>query len=394
MKFDKVFLVISLVLGLLLGVLLEPLYDLLVPVIGTRIPLVVIYMSIYMVVLGVVLLIKGLVNGTYVNKGKVTLLIVNFAVGKSQQYVFLLDDSGSMYSNDRNNIRYSAAETIIRNLKPTNMFSVYRFGDKSFCEVEMGTKDSQSYTFSVTPGADVGGGTALMTSVKAAINDLPIKRKGHTRIIILTDGDPGDTSKVSINDIANSCEDNNVSVSSVGFGNANGDFLTELAEKTNGIYVFSNDINSLTNQLEAVVNSKLPSKRDIIGHRFDSKANSFLYGFLRVLFLILLGAIHSVIKMLLVGEKRFTKFAFVMSIVLCAIASVFVELLCMFGIAGYIVRCLMCIMWACTLIPINNYEKIDLGNQLHSEYESGIKSGVASDLTSGRQGGGGPNSFL
>ena len=144
-KFDKIFLIISIVIGIVLGVVEEILYKNEIINFNSRIPCITLYLFIFALILGIILLFKGLRNSIYVNFGKVmflTLIATIAFVGVSAlfeflyelggdkpkqhqaselQYVFLIDDSGSMDGNDPDDRRYDAVEAIVRNL--TRLFS-------------------------------------------------------------------------------------------------------------------------------------------------------------------------------------------------------------------------------------------------------------------------------
>lgn len=419
-KVDKVFLIISTIIGIVLGVIEEFLYKNNIIEFKSRIPCIMLYLFAFALILGVILLFKGLRNGTYVNFGKVMLLTLISAIvfvgcsalfeflyelggDKPQQfqtselqYAFLIDDSGSMGSNDGENKRYDAVEDIIRNMTSTNKFSVYRFADKVSCDTPLESIQSSTYRMSNNLNT-VGGGTNLMAAINQVIDDIAESSNRHTKIIVLTDGAPTDNVFGRYNKTVKNAIRNNTSISSVGFGDPNEQFLTDLAANTGGVYVFSDNISSLTTDLETIVNAQtlpLGKNRDLLGYRLDSTSDSFLYGFLRVLFLILLGILWSVIKLLLVGEKKFTQYSAVLSGALCSVAAILCEIMLLFGLVDNIVRVVFCAMWACTLIPENVYEKTNFGNSLHSGQGNRNSMDLINDFNNKAQEVGGPKSFL
>ncbi len=419
-KIDIVFLIVSTIIGVVLGVLEEFLYKNNIIEFKSRIPCIMLYLLAFVLILGIILLFKGLRNSTYVNFGKVmalTLVATVAFVGCSAlfeflyelggdkpkqlqatelQYVFLIDDSGSMDSNDNENKRYDAVESIIRSMTPTNQFAVYTFENQTSCITPINSKNSQNYSLS-KPSGNNGGGTYMISAIDQAIDEVADRSNKHTKIIVLTDGAPSDNGFGRYNRIVKKAIKENTSISSVGFGSPNEQFLTDLAKNTGGVYVFSDNISSLTGNLETIVNAQtlpLGKNRDLLGYRLDSTSDSFLYGFLRVLFLILLGILWSVIKLLLVGEKKFTQSSAVLSIALCSIAAILCEVMLIFGLSDNFVRILFCAMWACTLIPENVYEKVNFGNSLHSGQGNRNSMDLMNDFNTKSQEVGGPKSFL
>lgn len=426
LKFDKVFMILSIIIGAVLGFVLELFYQNFFPA-GSRVLFVTAYIVLFALAFGIVLLIKGLSNGTFVNFGKIILFTLlsfvvltgctalfeyiyemNINIVKSKysdmQYVFIIDDSGSMKTipgylqkgNDPELKRYDAVEEIINGLDSTNKFAVYKFDNTTRCVTPFGTQESKTYKLDRYID-DEDYGTFMMNAIQTALNDVPLSQDVHTRIVVLTDGQPMDDNLY--NDVINKCQANNVSISSVGFGNPNPDFMTRMANDTGGTYVFADDISSLTEDVGTVVkaNNGEIVDRDLIGKRYDSKAGSVVYAILRIVFLILLGILWTIFKMLLVGEKKYTKKALVISIVLCSVAGILCELLMLVHmIPSALVRILFCALWAFTLVPTVDYNAMEIGNDaLHNIKSDYSKGSIANDWNSKPQGGGnGSKSFL
>ncbi len=380
-KFDVVFTIISIVLGGLLGVAVTCLYDAGRIAFTSRIPTVVLGFMAFILIMAIVLLVKGLTNGTFVHFGRVmafTLAAFACFIGCSAlfefiyelgdnkpksfnttnvQYVFLVDDSGSMDTSDPSSERYAALESIVNNLNSDDKFAVYRFGSSIMCHTPLGQEQPGSYQISNSNLQSVGGGTALFGSIDYIISEVADPDNVHTKIIVLTDGAPGDSGEVQTVD---NSKDNNTSISAVGFGSSGAKLLNDLANSTGGTFVYVDDISALTSNLETIVNAPikpLAKNRDLIGARADATYDSFLYGFLRVLFLILLGGLWTIVKMLLVGEKKFTRFATVMSITLCIVAALLCEAMFYCDVFDGFIRVVFFALWACTLIPKKAVEK-------------------------------------
>ena len=419
-KFDKVFLIISVAVGIVLGIVEEVLYKNEIIDFDSRVLCIALYLFVFVLITGVIIFFKGLRNSAYVNLGKVMLLtflaVIVFAgcsalfeflyeIGgdkpKQQQaselqYVFLIDNSGSMDGNDPDDRRYDAVETIIRDLTPTNRFAVYAFEDKTHCLTAMGTTNSDTYRVNKTVPI-TGGGTYMITAVEDEMKDVCGDDDVHTKVIVLTDGQPTDDDFGRYSKLVRECVKEGVSVSSVGFGSPDESFLRELANNTGGMYVFSDSISRLTANIDTVVNSRilpLEKNRDLLGYRLDSTWNSFWYGFLRVLFLILLGLLWTVIKLLLVGEKKFTRLSAVLSGILCSSAAILAEISLYAGAEDRVIRIMFCAMWACTLIPKTIYEKTDFEKSLYSVRGNRNTADLVNDFNNTTQEVGGPKSFL
>ncbi len=419
-RINKTFVIISMIIGLVLGIVLEGLYKNNIIDFKSRIACVTLYLLIFVITLGAILLFKSLRDSAFVQRSKVMLIsfvtILAFVActalleflyelggnkvktleATELQYVFLIDDSGSMDSNDRQNARGDAVETIIKNMAPTNRFAVYKFESGTYCITAMESANSQSYEFDKR-ALHSSGGTDMLTAIQDIISDVCKDEAVHTKIIALTDGAPTDDGFGNYSKTVRNCITKGASVSSIGFGSPDEDFLEELARNTGGMYVFSDNITDLINNLETIVETdtlSIGKNRDLLGYRLDATYDKFLYGFMRVAFLIILGLVWTAIKYLLIGETRFTYTAAIISAILCAVAALLCELLLIAGATDSAVRIIFCILWACTLIPEIMCEQTEItSGQLHSK--KGVKTiDVPNKFGQQTKEGGSPKSFI
>lgn len=428
-KIDKVFLIISIILGGIIALALNIGYGVSFGGFASRIPVVIIYLTVFVILIGIIIMFKTLRSEAFVNLKKVMsitlaaliafigcsalfefLYELNFVKNKKYdtknlQYVFLIDDSGSMDGNDPENKRYEAVEQIINNLEPTNEFAVYSFADETKKLTELGSTMSTNYKM---PEYELyGGGTYMITAINDAIDDVADPKNVHTKMIILTDGVPSDRgfgflffSKANDDEVISRCRNENTSISSVGFGSPDEEFLTEMADSTGGTYVFSENLSSLVDNLDEIVNSKVnikDKKRDLLGKREDGTASNVLYVILRILFLSLLGVLWSVIKLLMVGEKKFMRVSLIASIVLCALGAILLEVFTLMGLWAPLVRVIFGMLWGCTVIPIKFQikEKLDdTLNRVSSVFDEAGKKSEGDSFQYNPQEVGGPKSFL
>lgn len=377
-KLNKLFLIISLIFAVVYGILGEIIYKI---DFGTssRIGNVVLYIIMFAVLFSLILIFRGITKRRYVKVGKLikTILVLSlcfmiltplfefiYELGKGKieidkyddiQYVYLIDDSGSMSTNDENNDRYIAVGNIINNMDTTDAFAVYRFANKAECVTGMGSTTSNNYKFN-SQALNIGGSTNLLSSINDIIKNIDT-RKINTKIIVLTDGSPSDNYFGKYNRVIKNCIKNNVSISAVGFGSPNERFLDDLAKSTGGVYVYSDSVDQLQNSLTAVVDtvtSSVSNNRDLLGYRLDSKAYNVLYILMRIIFLSILGIIWSMIKISLIGETLYAdRILKIMGLLTC-IAAVLIEVLLLVGVPELLVRMLFCILWSITLMPQYN----------------------------------------
>jgi len=169
--------------------------------------------------------------------------------------VIILDSSGSMSSNDPQNLRVEAAKKFVDTMDTDDSFSVIDFGagttngqrvSRLLCDF---TNDKIELKQSIDK-ATASGGTPLFESILDGIDMLKEYSDKSRVIIVLTDG------RADSNDNLNSCilnaKDNDVMLYTIGLG-SNLDFsnLGNLSSKTNG--AFANASNS--SELDLVYNN-------------------------------------------------------------------------------------------------------------------------------------------
>lgn len=380
-KVDYGFLLISAIAGLLFSIFGEFIY-LQGTIEGNRVIVITLYLLAFVLFMGAVISVKATNAKTYVEFSKVLrvalLLTLGFlvltagfeylyerqlSVGTVDdyeiQYIFAVDDSGSMNSNDPNNVRYDALQEIISSMSPTEDFAVYAFSENYECTTELGSINSTDYLFQ-SPTQDLGVSTRLYTVLNHINDEVNTSNTDkHTKIIVLTDGNPTDYSSLMNSSNISKFVNNNISISSLGFGDVDTEILNTLANSTGGRYLFCDDIAELMGSLDVIVSgdvAAISGNRDLLGYRMDATADSVLYAVLRVVFLGVLGLVWSIIKVVLLGEIKYNQLkAVLFSALWCLVGALLCEgLLMFFKFPDITVRAIVCVMWAITLIP--NYQ--------------------------------------
>jgi len=279
----------------------------------------------------------------------------------ASSYVFLIDDSGSMNyedtGNDREYARITAIEDIMSDKASDIEFCVYKFQTEAQLVREMAPyKENESirnikikdeYGNEILAFDSSDGGTDIIGSLTTVIDDITsgrINAGKSPRILLLSDGeDYGD-----IDSITKLCNDNNIIVSSIGFC-VDSQLLKEISSRTGGTYQEINDASLLSSGMESAF--MLDNSRNLLSERvvFD---NNGLYLVLRIVFLILLGALFSWIKQKCycsAYDHSYEDIVFWVSFALCSIAAILLEVLLQYThVDPWIVRCIFCLLWTTT----------------------------------------------
>lgn len=292
--------------------------------------------------------------------------------------IFLVDDSGSMVNTEQE--RLDAIDDVMNKGFPQLPYAVYVFADSASLVRKMAPKGSDT-TNGLVLG--LGGGTDILNSIEQVLydydNGVLVGAGDSPKIILLSDGY---SSNWGMGGVARDCVERQMTVSSVGIGANDSGYLKRIARKTGGVYVDSNGASSLSQTMaEAVQND---TNRHLLSDRAMFK-NDGLYAFLRILFLSIMGVIWSYLKYLLCDDDAdHAKKTFVISLTLCTISSVLLEVLFSFGVSGAVLRLAFCSLWALTIgntYPVGQFRQV-MGTDMASDpsEHSGAGTGNQSEI--------------
>lgn len=248
------------------------------------------------------------------------------AAGKesgASAYVFLIDDSGTMSSNDPNNMRYSVIESILRDKSSKTRFTVYSFSEDAKLIAPMQTVGDGFPTY---PAPDY-----LLTNMKAGLEKVVSDyeqgvwtNKGGTSLILITDGGPTDFASFSeVQSILDRCISHNITLGIVGVIGANNSLMNEMATYTGGTFTDINDI-SMLNEAVRTVSGGAGFTRDLLSER-DEVEMDWLYALIRVLSIAIAGSLFAVTAALCYGNS--TAFSFIVwaNVIKSVVAGILME---------------------------------------------------------------------
>ncbi len=173
---------------------------------------------------------------------------------------FVIDSSGSMDDNDRNNLRLSAAKDFVKKLGENDRAAVIDFdGDAVLCQ---GFTSDQDLLNQAIDGIDSDGGTSLSAGMSLAIEQFlnPSNKRDdvYKYIIFLTDGDGDyDTSYTE------QAIQNNIVVYTVGLGSGvKENKLINIAESTGGKYYIATSAGELGTIYDKVSEETIDFEKD------------------------------------------------------------------------------------------------------------------------------------
>jgi len=262
----------------------------------------------------------------------------------TDNYIIVIDNSGSMQVNDPTFERYSALKELFLVMQPHQTIGVYVFTD-TFAEVfpsqNITPETIDQFDEIFSPYMVSRGGTDLMSPLAdIAQRQLASPLLGKTAVIVISDGE----CQVD-NIVLRQCVDAGLIVHTVGVSRVNLRSLTRIARATGGVYQSVSEISDLVDVLHGLPN--IQSARMLVGYRGGPLAFSGFYAFLRVLFLFVLGLIVRAIQFFIIDTDQHRLSRLAQGAVLVLIGSVLVEVIIQnFGMSEAIIRLIMNLLFA------------------------------------------------
>lgn len=217
-------------------------------------------------------------------------------------YVFAIDDSGSMFETDPSELRYSALEALLGTMGEEKRVGLVRFCEIVYDSVELNELDDEQRTrlseeLSLT---QADGGTDIYEALKASLNmHLNNTLPGRIPVVVLlSDG----FSEVPFDRTVREFLDAGIAVSTVSLGpNTDEVLLQELAQATGGQYFKVEEANDLVQAFQQV--STAVAYRCLFSPRPGPQRGNVPYMVLRVLFLALPGIFIGLFILLLLQSR-------------------------------------------------------------------------------------------
>ena len=219
----------------------------------------------------------------------------------ADNYVFAIDNSGSMQDNDPNQERVAAIKQLLSNRDEDVEFAVYTFSEDIRCIREMMPVSAGIEDFTTEPN----GGTPIVGVLGKIMDDMEsgaLPYDEGTQVILLTDGYATDNGffDFRLNKILKKYNSKKVSVSTVGLGSVDENMLNDISGKTGGISVRTDNVDELATAMASAVRVT-DTSRNLLSARARTNYN-WAYALMRIVFLIILGAGFLGIKLLAVDN--------------------------------------------------------------------------------------------
>lgn len=283
-------------------------------------------------------------------------------------YIFVIDESGSMSGNDPGGLRYEAIPEIMKATEEGFPYMVYTFSDDTQIIRDMAPLDAEYEPIPVNSD----GGTAICGTILRILQD---NKNGvwdggsNPKVVFLTDGSATDLSNgflwfrgnmPEFNAALEEYYDLDINISTVGLGSVDREIMTKMAETTGGVFVNIQNASDLASAMKTAASSY--SDRNLLSIRYMKRWDT-LYGFLRILFLTIIGTVIGSLMLLAYMEDSSIPIIIVSSIICSLIGSVLFEIGLKIGVYQSL---LWIVLWSLfSLTPGHIYPKVKqaIGNQ-------------------------------
>ena len=246
-------------------------------------------------------------------------------------YVFVIDESGSMSGNDPGGLRYEAIPEIMKAAEEGFPYMVYTFSNGTQIIRDMAPLDAEYEPIPVNSD----GGTAICGTILRILQDY---KNGvwdggsNPKVVFLTDGSATDLSNgflwfkgnmPEFNAALEEYYDLGINISTVGLGSVDREIMTKMAETTGGVFVNIQNASDLASAMKTAATSY--ADRNLLSIRYMKRWDT-LYGFLRILFLTIIGTVIGSLMLLAYMEDSSIPIIIVSSIIYSLIGSILFEI--------------------------------------------------------------------
>ena len=288
-------------------------------------------------------------------------------------YIFLIDDSGSMESNDPTNLRNSAIFTVVQQCDGNFPICIYKFA--SGCERIQDIQRAAS-----APLRDYGfcseGGTDIVGAISRVLTDIQKGSisAGQSPIILLFSD--GESSSLGMKPTLREAKKYNVAISTIGLDNASERYLKNISSRTGGVYISINDISQLGEALNDAGQRNSQYERNLLNFRIFANPD-YIYAIIRFVFLLVLCLGGTLLKAMYFCATDMKNKAVFSSIVFSVIGAALIE----FGMNSLCynentMRLLFCI---CYMALIGTREIVQY---IRTEVDEGLLPDVKKDVES------------
>lgn len=296
-------------------------------------------------------------------------------VPQSTSYIFILDESGSMSGNDPQFERYDAVQTVMDEMTTDCPYAVYIFSNDCVLIRPMSNSEGGQVSRPFDADSTMMGGTYLRNALETVLADIQsgkLAAGDAHHVILLTDGYASDMSIFHGQKVLRTMESEGIRVSTVGLGAVDKYLMQRIANKTGGTFLMVENATDLAQSFANV--TKVNSQRNLLSVRSGVNSDA-LYFILRILFLVIIGAILGCLKAMACGDDCFL--VFLVSVAAALVGALVIEVGLLAGLPEFLPQIVFWVLLSLTpnRIPLPTYRHSSGSVQVQSSYATHSSGG-------------------
>ena len=266
-------------------------------------------------------------------------------------YIFTIDNSGSMDQNDPDQKRVAAIKQLLEGKDEDTKFAVYTFSEEIRCIRQMGTISDGIGNFEIMPN----GGTPIVGVLAQIMDDMEsgvLPYDEGSRVILLTDGYATDNDFFGfrVNKVLKKYNKKKVSISTIGLGEVDEQFLSNISEKTGGVSLIINNVDELGDVMESVVQTA-GMDRNLLSPRARTNLD-WLYALMRIVFTAILVISFIGIKVAITDDCANASMIIISSVIGSVVGAVILEFGLSLVLTGRLARLLLVLLISLLLTTV------------------------------------------
>ena len=292
-------------------------------------------------------------------------------VKDSSSYIFLIDDSGSIY--DPNELRESAVKQVMASCDSDFPYAVYGFTDTCW---QISNMQAAEKAASTNLSFMESGTTDIVYAISAIVDEVKsgkIDAGDAPRILLITDGAAG---KIGLRKTLRAAAEENISICTIGMPGDVDSMLQKIADLSGGVHIGIDNIDQLPAAVQGAAVSSSDYVRTLISLREPTHLD-WIYSGLRIIFLLCLGAGYIWIKSLLLRTNDSDADVLIPNLVLVLVGALCIEVgMNILFLPENMMRLVMCIGFTVLLTKelrgsFSDFDEDEMYSQGNSSYYMG-----------------------
>lgn len=295
-----------------------------------------------------------------------------------QDYLFVIDDSGSMSGSDPQNKRVVSMRDMLENVTLEKRIGLVGFTELINFDVPLAEAQPAQIErmLSASQQMNSSGGTDIYRALDHSLRMLDDGQNRNAMIVLLTDG--ASQYALHTSELVERCEEQGVVISAICMDQFDRGALSKLTSRTGG-QLYSVDDPNLLQEIYRNINT-VRYDRDLLGLRTGPSHGSILLGILRVLAWLLLGAILGTALILTIESDKMPQMQLFVSIIAGLALGILLEVFNIFWLENTIFRSIGLLFYGFVFIFVRKIMNAGAWGQGDAGIQDNLSIGTTQEL--------------